>query len=278
MPRGIEMDKKLISLATFLAFFLLFWNDPAAPQVYRYKDKNGVVHFTDAPPDDKFTRVQDERFLSTQFPYYRNNLLIEMAGNRLELVSRAVVGVKTNKMRGSGFLINPRGHAITNYHVIAEAGGNIQVVTFDGREWNAWVISTDPDKDLALIDIGGGGYPYLPLGKLTDVSIGKEVFIVGNPLGLSHSLSKGIVSSVRKGMKRNTPVTLIQTDAAINAGNSGGPLITPEGLVLGVVTFKAGTPNLPVQGIGFAVSSEDIISGLSLTPAKENPGPNSLKE
>jgi S1-C subfamily serine protease len=271
------MDKKFISLAMFLAFFLLFWNDPADSQVYRYKDKNGVVHFTDAPPDDKFTRVQDERFLSSHFPYYKNNLLIEMAGNRLELVSRAVVGVKTNKMRGSGFLINPQGHAITNYHVIAEAGSDIQAVTFDGREWNARVISTDPDKDLALIHIGGGGYPYLPLGKLTDVSIGKEVFIVGNPLGLSHSLSKGIVSSVRKGMKKNTPVTLIQTDAAINAGNSGGPLITPEGLVLGVVTFKAGTPNLPVQGIGFAVSSEDIINSLSLTPAKESPSPAQSK-
>ena len=272
------MGRKIISLAMFLAFLLLFLNAPAGPQVYRYKDKNGVVHFTDTPPDDKFTRVQNERFRSTQFPYYGNNLLIEMASNRLELVSRAVVGVKTNKMRGSAFLINPLGQAITNYHVIAEAGGDIQAVTFDGQEWNAWVISTDPDKDLALIHIGSGGYPYLPLGKLTDVSIGKEVYIVGNPLGLSHSLSKGIVSSVRKGMNKNTPLTLIQTDAAINAGNSGGPLITPEGLVLGVVTFKAGTPNLPVQGIGFAVSSEDIISGLSLTPAKESPGPNSSKE
>ncbi len=271
------MGKKIISLAMFLAFFLPFLNDPAASQVYRYKDKNGVVHFTDTPPDDKFTRVQDERFLSKQFPYYRNNLLLEMAGNKLELVTRAVVGVKTNRMRGSGFLINPRGHAITNYHVIAEAGGDIRAVTFDGREWNAWVISTDMDKDLALIHIGSGEYPYLPLGKLTDVSIGKEVYTVGNPLGLSHSLSRGIVSSVRKAMKKATPVTLIQTDAAINAGNSGGPLITPEGLVLGVVTFKAGTPSLPVQGIGFAVSSEDIINGLSLMPANESTHPNPSK-
>jgi S1-C subfamily serine protease len=271
------MDKKIIPLAMFLAFFLLLLNDPAAPQVYRYKDKNGVVHFTDTPPDDKFSRVQDERFQSTQFPYYRNNQLIEMAGNKLERVTRAVVGVKTNKMRGSGFLINPRGQAITNYHVIAEAGGDIQAVTFDGREWNAWVVSTDPDKDLALIQIGGGGYPYLPLGSLTDASVGKEVYTVGNPLGLSHSLSRGIVSSVRKATKKNISVTLIQTDAAINAGNSGGPLITAEGLVLGVVTFKVGTPNLPVQGIGFAVSSEDIITGLSLTPAKESSPPAQSK-
>jgi S1-C subfamily serine protease len=271
------MDKKIIPLAMFLAFFLLLLNDPAASQIYRYKDKNGVVHFTDTPPDEKFTRMQDERFSSTQLPYYRNNLLLETAGNKLEMVTKAVVGVKTNRMRGSGFLINPRGHVITNYHVIAEAGGDIQAVTFDGREWNAWVVSTDPDKDLALIQIGGGGYPYLPLGNLADASVGKEVYTVGNPLGLSQSLSRGIVSSVRKGMKKNTPLTLIQTDAAINAGNSGGPLITAEGLVLGVVTFKAGTPNLPVQGIGFAVSSEDIISSLSLIPANESPSPAQSK-
>jgi len=273
------MGKKIISLAIFLALFLLFLNDPAAPQVYRYKDKNGVVHFTDTPPDGKYTRLEEEKFVSTQFPYYASNPLIENAPNKLELVARAVIGVKTPKMRGAGFLINPTGHAVTNYHVIAGAGIDVKAVTFDGREWNARVIAEDPDKDLALIHLGSEGYPYLPLGKLSDVSVGKEVYTVGNPLGLSHSVSKGIVSSVRKGMKKTTPVTLIQTDAAINVGNSGGPLITPEGLVLGVVTFKAGTPNLPIQGIGFAVSSEDIIGGLSLVPAKiETPGPGKSKE
>jgi S1-C subfamily serine protease len=269
LPEGTPMDKKVISFSILLALLPLFLIDPAAPQVYRYKDKNGVVHFTDTPPDGKYTRLQEERFVNTQFPYYGNNPLIDAAPNKLEWVSRAVIGVKTAKMGGSGFLINPAGYAVTNYHVIAEAGGDVKAITFDGREWNARVITDDPDKDLALIHLGNGGYPYLPLGKLTDVSVGKEVYTIGNPLGLSHSVSKGIVSSVRKGMKKTTPVTLIQTDAAINAGNSGGPLITPEGLVLGVVTFKAGTPHFPVQGIGFAVSSEDIIGSLSLVPAKK---------
>jgi serine protease Do len=182
-------------------------------------------------------------------------------------------------MKGSGFLINPTGYAVTNYHVIAEAGSDVKALTFDGQEWNARVITVDPDKDLALIHLGIGGYPYLPLGKLTDASVGKEVYTVGNPLGLSHSVSRGIVSSVRKLTRKTTPITLIQTDAAINAGNSGGPLITQEGLVLGVVTFKAASPNLPIQGIGFAVSSEDIIGSLSLVPAKkESPDPDKSKE
>ena len=273
------MDKKIIYLAIFLALLLLFLNDPATPQVYRFKDKNGVVHFTDTPPDGKFTRLQDEKFVATQFPYHGNNPLIETASNKLEVVSKAVIGVRTPKMKGSGFLINPTGYAVTNYHVIAEAGSDVKALTFDGQEWNARVITVDPDKDLALIHLGIGGYPYLPLGKLTDASVGKEVYTVGNPLGLSHSVSRGIVSSVRKLTRKTTPITLIQTDAAINAGNSGGPLITQEGLVLGVVTFKAASPNLPIQGIGFAVSSEDIIGSLSLVPAKkESPDPDKSKE
>jgi len=273
------MDKKIICLAILLTLLLLFLNDPAAPQVYRFKDKDGVVHFTDTPPDGKFTRLQDEKFVATQFPYHGNNPLIERASNKLEMASKAVIGVKTPKMRGSGFLINPTGYAVTNYHVIADAGSEVKALTFDGQEWNARVITADPDKDLALIHLGIGGYPYLPLGKLTDAPVGREVYTVGSPLGLSQSVSKGIVSSVRKGMKKTTPVTLIQTDAPINAGNSGGPLITPEGLVLGVVTFKAGTPHFPVQGIGFAVSSEDVIGSLSLVPAKkENPDPDKTKE
>jgi len=273
------MDKKIIYLAIFLALLLLFLHDPATPQVYRYKDKNGVVHFTDTPPDGTYTRLQEGRFVNTQFPYYANNPLLEKAANKIEVVSRAVIGVKTPKMRGSGFFINRTGYAVTNYHVIADATSDVKAITFDGQEWNARVITTEPDKDLALIHLESEGYPYLPLGKLTDVSIGKEVYTVGNPLGLSHSVSRGIVSSVRKGMKKTTPVTLIQTDAAINAGNSGGPLITPEGLVLGVVTFKAASPKLPIQGIGFAVSSEDIISSLSLVPAKkETAAPEKQKE
>ncbi len=280
LPEGIQMDKKIIYLAILLALFLLFLHDPAAPQVYRYKDKNGVVHFTDTPTDDKYKRLQEEKFVISQFPYYGDNPVIEAAPNKLAEASRAVIGVKTPRMRGSGFLINPTGYAVTNYHVVAEAGTDVKAITFDGREWNARVIIEDPDKDLALIHLGTGGYPYLPLGKLNDDPIGKEVYTVGNPIGLSHSASKGIVSSVRKGIKKNSrTLTLIQTDAAINAGNSGGPLITPEGLVLGVVTFKAGTPIFPVQGIGFAVSSEDIIGSLSLVPAKkENPGPDKSKE
>jgi S1-C subfamily serine protease len=273
------MDKKIIYLAIFLAFLLLFLDDPATPQVYRYKDKNGVVHFTDTPTDDKYKRLHEEKFVISQFPYYGENPVIEAAHNKLALASQAVIGVKTPRMQGSGFLINPTGYAVTNYHVVAEAGNDVKAITFDGREWNARVITDDPDKDLALIYLGSKGYPYLPLGKLNDDSIGKEVYTVGNPLGLSHSVSRGIVSSVRKVTKKTTPITLIQTDAAINAGNSGGPLITPEGLVLGVVTFKAGTPLFPVQGIGFAVSSEDIISSLSLVPAKKgNPAPDKSKE
>jgi len=264
------MEKKILCLALFGGLALGFLNDEAAGQVYRYKDKNGVVHFTDTPPDNKFTRLSEEKFASTGFPYHGSNPLIDQAPNKLAFVTKAVIGVKTEKMRGSGFLINPAGYAVTNHHVIADAGNRVQAITFDGKEISAQVVATDPDRDLALLSLGVTGYPYLPLGKQADASIGKEVYTIGDPLGLSHSVSKGIVSSVRQGkLKNQTTLTLIQTDAAINPGNSGGPLVSTDGLVLGVVTLKAGRPNSPISGIGFAVSSEDVISGLSLTPAKK---------
>jgi S1-C subfamily serine protease len=269
------MGQKIVCLAIFLGFALGFLEDEAAGQVYRYK----VVHFTDTPPDKKFTRLSEEKFTSTEFPYYGSNPLIDRASNKLEFVTKAVIGVKTDKMRGSGFLINPAGYAVTNYHVIVDAGSSVKVITFDGKEMNARVVATDPDRDLALLNLEVTGYPFLPLGKLTDAAIGREVYTIGDPLGLSRSVSRGIVSSVRQGkLKNQVTLTLIQTDAAINPGNSGGPLISPEGLVLGVVTLKAGRPDSPISGIGFAVSSEDIISGLSLTPAKkEGSGPEKPK-
>jgi len=271
-PERVPMGQKILCLALFLGVALGFLNDEAAGQVYRYKDKNGVVHFTDTPPDNKFKRLSEEKFASTEFPYYGSNPLIDRAPHKLEFVTKAVIGVKTDKMRGSGFLINPAGYAVTNYHVIADAGGSVKAITFDGKEIYARVVATDPDRDLALLELGVTGYPYLPLGKVTDASIGKEVYTIGDPLGLSHSVSKGIVSSVRQAkLKNQVTLTLIQTDAAINPGNSGGPLVSPEGLVLGVVTLKAGSPNSPISGIGFAISSEDIISSLSLTPAKKEP-------
>ncbi len=269
------MGKKILCLALFWGMALGFLSDEAAGQIYRYKDKKGVVHFTDTPPDKNFTRLSDEKFAGTELPYYGSNPQIERAPNKLEIVTKAVIGVKTDRMRGAGFLINPAGYAVTNHHVIADGGTRVRAVTFDGKEVSAQVVATDPERDLALLNLGVSGYPYLPLGKLTDAAIGKEVYTIGDPLGLSHSVSKGIVSSVRQGKISNQiTLTLIQTDAAINPGNSGGPLVSPEGLVLGVVTLKAGRPNSPISGIGFAVSSEDIIASLSLTPAKrEAPAP-----
>ena len=247
-----------------------FLGGEAAAQVYRYKDKNGVVHFTDTPPDKKFTRLSDEKFAGSELPYYRSNPQIERAERKLEIVTRAVIGVKSDRMRGAGFLINPAGYAVTNHHVIADGGSRVKAVTYDGKEVSAQVVATDPDRDLALLSLGVSGYPYLPLGKSADAVVGGEVFTIGDPLGLSQSVSRGIVSGVRRVKLRNqVPLTLIQTDAAINPGNSGGPLVSPEGLVLGVVTLKAGRPNSPVSGIGFAVSGEDIIAGLGLTPAKK---------
>ncbi len=197
-----------------------------------------------------------ERLIVT---FYYNNPSIEKSSNKIGIMRKAVFAIKTEGGHGSGFVINPQGYAITNYHVIA--GRNLFDAIFpDGKTIRAKVVKTIPEKDLALIKLTGEEYCYLPLGTLTSAYIGREVYAIGSPLslGLSHSVSKGIISGIRK-LK---PVTLLQTDAAVNPGNSGGPLVASNGLALGVITMKVS--KFGVEGIGFAISSDDIINSLGL--------------
>ncbi|MGD9877995.1 DegQ family serine endoprotease [Desulfococcus sp.] len=154
---------------------------------------------------------------------------------------------------GSGFIISKEGYILTNHHVVGEAD-KIQVTLKDGREFEAKVIGTDPKSDVALIQIKGAkDLPVLPMGDSETLEIGEWVMAVGNPFGLSHTLTVGVVSA-----KGRTSVGItdyedfIQTDAAINPGNSGGPLINMRGEAVGInsaIFSKSGG----YMGIGFAI-------------------------
>lgn len=261
------------SLVNYLSIILILVFLPAvaglpqtgSAQVYRYKDKQGVYHFTDTPTDTKFTRPpQEPGQVGFQISYHPSNPDMESAPNKLEYTMKAVISLKSKRAIGSGFIISPLGFAVTNYHVIGNAE-DIKAITHDQRTINVHVLHTDQDKDLALLKLEGEGYPFLPLANTSEPQTGQDVFTIGAPLGFSHTFSKGIVSAIRKVSLRNSPVTLIQTDARINRGNSGGPLVTFDGKVIGVITLKV----MQAEGIGFAVSTEDIVQGLNLLPAKE---------
>jgi serine protease DegS len=157
---------------------------------------------------------------------------------------------------GSGVIVDAQGHIITNNHVIANAD-TIDVTLADGRVARAVVVGRDPDTDLALLSIKLKQLPVMPLGRSDQLQVGDGVLAIGNPLGLSQTVTHGIVSATgRSQLGVATFEDFIQTDAAINAGNSGGALINTLGELIGINTAVLGknnTGNISVEGISFAI-------------------------
>ena len=161
---------------------------------------------------------------------------------------------------GSGFIINEDGYILTNYHVI-DGAKEVTVTLSDGREVTASVVNYDADQDVAMIkindDIEVPG--VVELGDSDALQPGEEVLAIGNPLSkeLSSTLTKGIISALNRSVETESGVSsnLIQTDTAINSGNSGGPLINTKGEVIGINTLKASDG---AEGIGFAIPINDV--------------------
>ncbi len=161
---------------------------------------------------------------------------------------------------GSGFFIHPSGYLMTNNHVIQDAE-EIMVLTRDGASYKVIIVARDPVYDLALLKIQGSNrrFPVLPMGDSTAVGVGDMVIAVGNPLGLGHTVTSGIISQTNRDLSGISDedarrIKFIQTDTAINPGSSGGPLITLAGAWIGVNTAGA----TEAQGIGFAVPSSQV--------------------
>jgi len=153
--------------------------------------------------------------------------------------------------QGSGFIISPDGYILTNNHMVAEAE-KVEIELTDGRKFTAKIIGADSDSDVAVVKIDASDLPYLELADSDALEVGEWVLAIGNPLGLSHTVTAGIVSAKgRSGFDLANFENFIQTDAAINFGNSGGPLINLDGKVVGINTAIAGSSgNI---GIGFAI-------------------------
>jgi serine protease DegQ len=153
---------------------------------------------------------------------------------------------------GSGVIVSPEGHILTNNHVIDEAD-DIEVVLADGRRAAAKVIGTDPDTDLALLKINLDKLPVIVLGQSEQLLVGDIVLAIGNPFGVGQTVTSGIVSALgRNQLGINTFENFIQTDAAINPGNSGGALVDVNGHLMGINTaiYSRSGGNM---GIGFAI-------------------------
>ncbi len=151
---------------------------------------------------------------------------------------------------GSGFLVDGKGHILTNAHVVANAS-KIRITLVDKRSFPARLIASDPDSDLAVLQVSAGGLPQVAMGTSRDLMVGETVIALGNPFGLSNSVTTGVVSASRRSLRTGGREfrDFIQTDASINPGNSGGPLVNLDGEVIGVNTAIV----QEAQGIGFAI-------------------------
>src|SRR5881397_575611 len=171
---------------------------------------------------------------------------------------------QTLQSLGSGFIVDPAGYIITNQHVVERAADlRIHVTTNDGKTYNAHYITGDDKTDLAFIKIDAEtAFPFISLDDISPNLLGETVIAVGNAVGYGSSISRGVLSAV----KRNITVDdieykdLVQTDAAINPGNSGGPVIDLSGRLVGIASAKmAFTPQgVPTQGLGFAIPAEVV--------------------
>src|SRR6516225_10332327 len=176
-----------------------------------------------------------------------------------QLFSRNVYEVPQGA--GSGFVWNQEGYIVTNFHVVYNAD-SLTVVLADQTEHEARVVGVDPDHDLAVLQIQVAREKLSPIvvGSSHDLKVGQKVLAIGNPFGLDHTLTTGVVSALHRSIESMTKRTIenvIQTDAAINPGNSGGPLLDSGGRLIGINTMIV-SPSGAFSGIGFAVPVDTI--------------------
>jgi serine protease DegQ len=183
---------------------------------------------------------------SPQHPFLNDPLFRHFFGDRLDAESQRAASL------GSGVIVSPKGYILTNHHVV-EAADEIEVALPDGKKLKARLVGSDPETDLAVLQVSNAALPAITFGDTEALSVGDVVLAIGNPFGVGQTVTMGIVSALgRNQLGINTFENFIQTDAAINPGNSGGALIDTAGNLIGINTaiYSRSGGSL---GIGFAI-------------------------
>ncbi len=238
----------LIALILVSAFLYFTTLRPGHPRVTDWLGRPTKVEITEAASAESLDSEEQNNIT-----VYKNNIPAVV-----NITSRAMTfdffyGEVPQEGQGSGFIIDKDGHIITNYHVIAEAR-QVEVTLHNRKKYRATVVGTDPAHDLAVIQIKAPDLIPSVLGDSRNLKVGQKVYAIGNPFGLSGTMTRGIVSSIRPVREPNgsTIDDAIQTDAAINPGNSGGPLLNWHGEVIGINTMILSSVGQNA-GIGFAI-------------------------
>ena len=168
---------------------------------------------------------------------------------------------------GSGFILTTDGYVVTNHHVI-EGATSVTVTTGDGKEYPAVIRGYDSTNDIAVLKIQGENLPAVKLGSSSELIVGDQVAVIGNPLGeLTSTLTVGYVSAKDRIITTDgSQINMIQTDASVNSGNSGGPIFNMKGEVVGIITAKysgLSASGASIEGIGFAIPMDDVLSKIN---------------
>lgn len=206
------------------------------------------------------TQIQEVRTVEERVVKAGQEAVVEVAQRILPSVVNIEVQYGTTQGGvGSGFIYRSDGYIVTNNHVVADAT-KIKVSLRDGSIYDAKIVGTDPDTDLAVIKINASNLPAAPLGTSSDLVVGELAVAVGSPEGFEGSVTSGIISALNRNIYiGNTPLLdVIQTDAAINPGNSGGPLCNSVGEVIGINTaIYSQTSSGGYDGLGFAIAIDN---------------------
>lgn len=187
-----------------------------------------------------------------------------VVGIRVSYLSQSLFGLSEAEGEGSGIIYSADGYIITNYHVIEQAISNnsakIYVLMSDGKEYDATIVGSDKTTDLAVVKIDATGLTAAEFGNSDSIKVGELAVAIGNPLGqeFAGTVTGGYISGLNRTVTvDNVVYNLIQTDAAINSGNSGGPLVDASGRVIGINTVKVSATG--VEGIGFAIPINEVL-------------------
>ena len=194
-----------------------------------------------------------------------NQATRQVVGITTEVTYQNFFGMTSSSaVSGSGFIVSEDGYILTNYHVIEyayERNLEVSVMLYDGSEYTASIVGVEESNDIAVLKIDASGLTPVTVGNSDSIGVGEKVFAVGNPLGeLSFSMSTGYVSGLDRviSTQEAESISMFQIDAAVNPGNSGGPVYNENGDVIGVVTAKY--QDTGVEGLGFAIPINDAVS------------------
>ena len=268
------MNRKGLNIMRYFLWFLLLGAGFFAGVSWKSNDTQ--------PKNDSFKEISEEgttKALRVNEPPTNDGDLMDSEKATIKLFEEAapsVCFITTSNVRrdywsrdlseiprgtGSGFVWDKKGHIVTNYHVI-QGADRAQVTLSDGSSWQASLVGTAPEKDLAVLKIEASGSKLrpIPIGQSERLRVGQSVYAIGNPFGLDQTLTTGIVSALGREIQSGAGIPIrdvIQSDAAINPGNSGGPLLDSSGKLIGVNTAIY-SPSGASAGIGFSIPESAV--------------------